>query len=303
MFVFNIIPVYFSRQKNKTFTQLLPVLLFSEFFFRNELMRCTFQDGLPAAPQNVNGCLTKTLQVANMFLNRKVYIVKEHVLILSSIYNKNTYKMKGWKKERIIRVLLNHPDGSLTMYRVAKEAETHHSWAIKVIKRLEKKNLLKGTKVIDPRGLFDHWVSIHKRPKHRDYNVRDPPQLLRQGGKKGLEYALTTYAAESSVQKYLFLSRYDLYIKDLDQWHELAIESGVRGGGNFRILYDADPHIFYGVHTTGLRLSHNKEKGPALTLGTLPVVSIPQLILDLMVEGGPCTEAAELLIKRHLERR
>jgi hypothetical protein len=30
----------------------------------------------------------------------------------------------------------------------------------------------------------------------------------------------------------------------------------------------------------------------------LPIVSIPQLIVDLAKEGGPCQEAAELLMKR-----
>lgn len=207
--------------------------------------------------------------------------------------------MRGWKKERIVRVLLNHSDGNLSMYRVAKEAKTHHSWAIKIIKRLQKKGFLKGTEVTDAPGLFNYWLENHKKPEYRDYNVRAPVELLERAKKQNLEFALTTYSAENSVQKYLFLSRYDIYVKDLEKWHELAMEDGVRGGGNFRVLHNFDLHVFYKSYTPGIKPHADKEKPPEISISTFPVVSVPQLILDLLEEGGPCKEAAELLIKRN----
>ncbi|MFH1786293.1 MAG: hypothetical protein ABH829_01380 [archaeon] len=215
--------------------------------------------------------------------------------------------MKGWKRERIIRVLLNRRSilaeyrvSELTKYRVAKEAETYYGWAHKVLKQLEERKLIKGTEIINARGLFDYWLGVHKKPKYRDYNVRDPAKLLSQACKKKLEYALTTYAAESAAQHYLFLSRYDLYVKDLPGWHDLIMEAGVRGGGNLRVLYDADPHIFRYVdkHANVRPRSVTEEGEWGVLLADLPRVSAPQLILDLLAEGGPCTEAAELLIKR-----
>jgi hypothetical protein len=53
------------------------------------------------------------------------------------------------------------------------------------------------------------------------------------------------------------------------------------GKGNLRVLI-ADSYIFYGVF---------KRQG-------LTVVCIPQLIADLLEEGGVCTEAAEKLLEK-----
>ncbi len=98
-----------------------------------------------------------------------------------------------------------------------------------------------------------------------------------------LPYALTTYQAENLVQHYLFPSRIDLYIKkeDMDKWYEALTADGLVGKGNLRLL-TADEHVFYG----------------AFKRQNLTVVSIPQLIVDLLQEGGVCTEAAEKLVSK-----
>ena len=200
--------------------------------------------------------------------------------------------MKGWKLERIIRVLLNYPDGILTKYRIAKEAETHPTWALKVIRQLNDKGFAKGTKVTNAKGLFDYWLGVHKRPAYRDYNLRAPTQLLHAAKQQGLDHVLTTYAAENEVQRYLFLSRYDLYVRpdDLPLWQSLIMKlGGVRGAGNLRLLINADSHSS----------SYKRQSSSIREVGLVDYVSIPQLILDLLVEGGPCVEAAELLIERN----
>lgn len=51
------------------------------------------------------------------------------------------------------------------------------------------------------------------------------------------------------------------------------------GGANTRIRV-LDDHVFY-----------NQQR-----VGGFSTVSVPQLILDLLAEGGPCEEAAEKLI-------
>lgn len=188
--------------------------------------------------------------------------------------------MKGKKQERILRILLKHPDGSLSLYRIAKEAGCSHVWVIKFLRTLEQKNLVEKTKVKDIQGLFSYWLEISKYPLYREYNIQNPIELLK---KTNLKYALTTYYAESLTQHYLFPSRVDIYIKeqDIEAWHKLLTKHGLVGKGNIRLLLE-DEHVFY---------SNLKKKG-------LRIVSIPQLILDLLREEGVTIEAAQMMIKR-----
>ena len=187
--------------------------------------------------------------------------------------------MKGKKRERMLRILLHNPEGSLSLYRIAKEAHCSHVWVIKFLRKLELKKLVKGTKVIDVEGLFSYWIEINPRPYFREYNVQNPLEVL---SSTNLDYALTTYYAETLTQNYLFPSRVDIYVQehDLQAWHELLTATGLVGKGNFRLLID-DSHVFY---------ANIKKKGYS-------IVSTPQLIFDLLREQGVAVEAAHMLIK------
>ena len=121
--------------------------------------------------------------------------------------------MKGKKRERILRILLNNPDGSLSFYRIAKEADCSHVWVIEFLRTLELKELVKNTKVIDVEGLFAYWLQINPRPSFREYHLQNPLEML---NKTTLKYALTTYYAEALTQNYLFPSRVDIYIEEHD---------------------------------------------------------------------------------------
>ena len=81
----------------------------------------------------------------------------------------------------------------------------------------------------------------------------------------------------------MFQSRIDVYIEEEDwkQWHDIILKKGLVGKGNMRLLL-ADEHVFY----------------KSFEKNGLNIVSMPQLIIDLMIEGGVCVEAAELLIKK-----
>jgi hypothetical protein len=188
--------------------------------------------------------------------------------------------MRGKKKERILRVLLKKPDGSLSIYRIAKESLCTHVWVIKVLRTLEQKNLVEKTKVKDIQGLFNYWKEINTYPKYREYNIQDPISFLKE---TKLKYALTTYYAENYTQKYLFPSRVDIYIKqqEFNEWHSQITKKGLVGKGNMRLLVE-DEHVFY---------SNIKKEG-------IRIVSIPQLILDLLREEGVAIEAAQMLMKR-----
>ena len=187
--------------------------------------------------------------------------------------------MRGDKQERILRVLLDSKP-VLSKNEISKKTGCTRQWIILFLKELGKKGLVEATKVKQPRKLFEYWLRIHKKPKkYREYMVKSPLDLLKAAK---MDYAATTYIAENIVQHHLFPSRIDIYIKqqDLELWHNLMTKNGLYGKGNVRIII-SDEHVMY-----------NKRK-----LGNIFVVCLPQLIIDLFTEGGPCSEAAGMLLK------
>lgn len=142
-------------------------------------------------------------------------------------------------------------------------------------------NLIKKTRVIDVIGLFNHWISIRIPPHYAEYHVqKDPLELIKNTTHP---YALTTYQADKILHGYLFPTRTDLYVlkENVDDWHHTFLSNGLVGSGNTRILI-SDPHI--------IKNSFKKQD--------FSLVSKPQLISDLLMEGGVAVDAANLLIKR-----
>lgn len=187
-------------------------------------------------------------------------------------------RRRGFKAERILRILLNHTDGEFTKYRIAKVAETSEEWVLEYTNRLERDGLIDDTTVLDPRALYERWREIRVEPTRLKVALQQPMELLAE---TELVYALSTYRAENLVQGYLFPSMTDLYIHpdQTEEWTEIIQEQGLVGGGNMRIRV-TDEHVFY---NTQRRNQH-------------VIVSMPQLIVDLLDEGGPCSEAAEMLL-------
>lgn len=187
--------------------------------------------------------------------------------------------MQDKVKERIIRVLLTEKQ-PLSKYKVAKLAHASFGWTHEFLSNLEKLKLIDKTKVTNPKGLIDYWLSFHKKPKCREYMIQKPLDTLK---KIRLDYAITTYYAENLIQHFLFPSRLDIYIKkeDLEEWHKILTSKGLYGKGNVRLLINGSGPMFNSQKIQGLK-----------------IVSLPQLILDLKIESGPCEEAAEILIKR-----
>ncbi len=188
--------------------------------------------------------------------------------------------MRGKIRDRILRILANNPSGDISKYKIARQADCSYPWVREFFLKLAEMELVKGTKVLDYPALLHYWQSVRIKHKHREYMLKDPLEFLKQSY---LSYALTTYQAENLVQNYLFPSRVDLYIKESDweQWHDMLSKKGLVGKGNVRLILSGE-HVFYN--------SFEKDG--------LKIVSMPQLIIDLMNEGGVCVEAAELLIKR-----
>ena len=181
-------------------------------------------------------------------------------------------------KSRLARVLLNHPEGHLTKYRIAQLSENKYPWMHQVLKTLEKQEIIQGTRVLKFQSLLELWMKWEPPYKSMSYLIKNPIKVLR---KTKLEYALTTYYAENLIQNYLFPSRIDLHIKSDEkiQWHRLLARNGLVGKGNTRIII-SNEHVFYNsFERDGLHIS-----------------SVPQIILDLYNEGGVCVESGEMLM-------
>lgn len=195
-------------------------------------------------------------------------------------YSQTHKRKRGYKRERIFRTLLNNPSGDNTKYQVAKATGVAYSWVHDCLRGLENKGLVEQTRVVNFRDLVLLWRDSRVVPEKREYMIKKPLDLLKSAG---MEYALTTYVAENLVQQYLFPSRTDFYIHANDQakWHRMLSQNGLVGKGNTRVLI-GDEYVFYNsVEYNGLK-----------------TVSIPQLVVDLLMEGGPCIEAAEMLMER-----
>lgn len=192
------------------------------------------------------------------------------------------YIMRGVKRERILRVLLNEPSGKLTKYRVAKESEASIGWTMEYLKNLEGMDLIEKTRVLDIRSLLDYWLDITKTPKKYDLFHPDIDIMLQEAN---LEYATTTYRGENLVNHYLFPSRVDIYIRkeELELWKKKLSKKGLIGKGNVRLLL-GDEHVFY-----------QKKR-----IDKMWVVSLPQLLLDLQREGGVCQEAYEMMVEKYV---
>lgn len=190
-------------------------------------------------------------------------------------------RQRGFKKERLHRVLLNHAAGDLTRYEVAKQADVSTSWAYDYLDRLADEGLVEETTVRDPPALYDHWLETRIEPNVVRVSLQQPLDRIREAGR---DYALTTAEAEQIHQGFLFASVTALYVReaDIEAWLDLVAEKGFVGGGNTE-LRATDEHVFYNTQT----------------VEDVTTVSIPQLIVDLLAEDGPAVEAATRFMTRY----
>lgn len=190
---------------------------------------------------------------------------------------------RGFKRERLLRVLLCHPRGDLSKRALSREAGTTDAWAVKLTNQLQDRGLVDGTTVCDPRGLYDYWLETRIAPTRTTVAIQSPVEAIRESG---LEHAFTTYRAENAHQGFLFPSNTAVYVHpgETDEWLSIIEDHGLVGGGNteFRVT---DEHVLYGADD----------------VNDLRTVSVPQLIVDLLDEGGPCVEAAERLVEVYHE--
>lgn len=197
--------------------------------------------------------------------------------------------MARTKINRLLVLLLDPEYKPVSKYELAKKAGCSQSWPIKLVKKLEKRSLVKNLKVVNAKGLFELFHRLRPKKKvsrsYSVYSIEGTDKLIELFKKSSKEYAFTTYIAENILQKYLFSHRTEAYIKkeDLGEWHKQLTAIGTYGGGNVRIIVSSNDELF------------NKKiigkNGPYL-------VNMPQLISDLYAEGGPAGEAADMLLEK-----
>jgi hypothetical protein len=190
---------------------------------------------------------------------------------------------RGFGRERLHRVLLNHPDGELSRYEVAHHADVSTAWTYDYLEQLAADGLVDETTVLNPRALYDRWQNTRIQPNGVQVSLQQPLDTVRE---TGLDYALTTDEAEHLHQGFLFASTTAVYVREanIDAWLDIIEQSGFVGGGNTE-LRATDEHVFYN----------------AQTVDDITTVSIPQLIVDLLDADGPAVEAATRLMGRHHE--
>lgn len=197
--------------------------------------------------------------------------------------------MAGIKMKRMLTLLLDPEYTLVSKYRLAKDVGSTPTWAINVIKKLEKKGFVKNLKVVNAKGLFELFHKLRtKKTISRSYSIYsldNLDKLIDLFKKANKEYAFTTYLAENILQKHLFSHRTEAYIKkeDLDEWHKQLTAIGTYGGGNVRIIVSANDELF-NKKIVGRNGSY--------------LVNMPQLISDLYAEGGPAGEAADMLLEK-----
>lgn len=206
---------------------------------------------------------------------------------LHSSLDGESFARRGIKTDRLFRILLNNPQGNLTKYRMSVLAGTEQIQVSLFIRQLEAKRLVKDTQVRDYKGLIMEWAKREVKFPRQRYMLKSIMDVVRN---IKMKYALTTYQAETLVNGYLFPTKTDLYIPqfDFDQWHNALVRSGAMVGGGNVTLRPYDDGVFYN--------SFNTREGYSM-------VSIPQLIVDLVREGGVAMEAAEMLIEKNAKRK
>ncbi len=186
------------------------------------------------------------------------------------------------KNIRVIRRLLERPDGQWTRYSLAKASGCSRQWVILMLRKLEAAHLVKETRVEDRLGLARFGAALLPDPvRVAEFYVQDPVEFLERHAKS---YAITTYFGEDRVTHYLFPTRCDAYVtqEEFPGVARAIIGLGLLGRGNLRLMVPVDPSVIRDAR--GVR-------------GAC-VVPLGQLMMDLIKEGGVCDVAVEEMVNR-----
>lgn len=209
----------------------------------------------------------------------------------------------GQARERILRYLLGMSALNVplpeayrgpvrSLYAFAKRTDVTFSWVHKVVKDLEARKWVVVTdriEVLRPFDVFEWWEDFRTPPERAGFHVKDPRATSTALREHGVPNALSTYYAENAYQGFLFARRGDAYVRKEHLVRAKQILVGELdaqiGGTNFR-LATSDDHL----------LDETVTVGPSSIASTY--APFPQVVVDLIAEGGSAREAAEMLIQK-----
>ncbi len=198
------------------------------------------------------------------------------------------------KAERVLRVLLNHPDRLWKLQTLAEEARVSLGLCSKVKQRLDAVewivNSPRGFRLIGWRELLEEWIKHYHYTKSRVfefYSLKSQnyveEQLSTYCSDKEIKYALTLFSGASRVAPYTHYNRVYAYVeRDIDNIKEVLGLKPVSSGSNVAILMPYDEGVFY------------KQRA----YDGINVVSPIQLYLDLINHKGRGGEAAKYLFEK-----
>jgi hypothetical protein len=175
--------------------------------------------------------------------------------------------------------------------QLAEGSEASFAWVHEIVTDLASRGWVDthdGVEVTDPVKVFEWWADNRTEPEAKTFHVPDPGRTAEEFlNEMGIDHAVTTYYAEDALQGHLYPRRLDTYVREdeLARAQEAVVElGGSLGGTNFRLLTGDDSVIDEAVVGPGSR--------------EILYAPLPQVIVDLINEGGSAREAADLLIER-----
>lgn len=220
----------------------------------------------------------------------------------------------GWAKERILRLMLDPQFGmpaGTSLYSISKQTGAGYGWVHRIWRDLVRAGAFddhpRGGTLRDGAAAYRYWLQHRPRRVHADYHVVGGVEFLKGiAARSDFEYVATTYLAENLLQGHLFPRRFDLYIKISQQaaWRKeltvrgFPIDSAAEDRGIIRLI-TADPDVTAEVAPIPDHLVRKELKGQWNNpVRGIWVARPPLLVVDLLEEGGACTEAAHMLMEK-----
>jgi hypothetical protein len=201
------------------------------------------------------------------------------------------------KSSRILRVLLTEPDQTWTLTRLATEAQISVRSVHLVINALEEKAFVDkrrgAIRLAQPAALIDLWAENYRFDQHRRETfytfVRSPRELASrlaaQAASQSIRLALTLHAGAAMVAPFVRYTDVHAYIDgDIGHFAKALDLRPVETGGSVHLVEPNDDGVFH--HTQVIQ--------------GIPVVSNPQLYLDLLHYPARGREQAEELRRQKL---
>jgi hypothetical protein len=192
---------------------------------------------------------------------------------------------------RVVRWLLIEPRRPRTLEDMADRTGLTLGFVSRVFKTLARDAYMDrargDNRVRDRDALLDAWASAPRPKEAVSERVATVPgtenvlQMIRDSSTPG-PYAITAEAAADRIAPFARYGRVEMYADDVTDWDRSLGLTPVPRGGNLVLIQPTDAGVFDG----------------AFERDGLPLVSRPQLYVDLVRRGGAAADAAAFMRER-----